>query len=213
MDTINFRCPRALRPLFVLAAAILLLAWPLDRALATSAPDAGVFLSELADRAVDRLTEPGIGEAEKERRFRALVGEGFDIPAIGRFVAGKYWRRADPAAQDQFIQAFEDMIVWRFLPLFSDYSSEELQIGLVRQLGDDPRSFTVSSKLARPDEEPIRIDWRVRVKEGRYSVFDIVAEGVSIAVTLRSEYSSFLKQNGGKLPALTEVLRKKIGKL
>ena len=41
----------------------------------------------------------------------------------------------------------------------------------------------------------------------------IVAEGVSIGVTLRSEYSSFLKQNGGKLPALTEVLRKKIGSL
>jgi len=213
LDIINSRCPRTLRPVFLLAAAILMLAWPLDHALGTSAPDAGIFLSELADRAVVRLTEPGIGEAEKERRFRVLVGEGFDIPAIGRFVAGKYWRRASQEAQDQFIQAFEDMIVWRFLPLFSDYSSDELQIGLVRQLGDDPQSFTVSSKLARPDEEPIRIDWRVRETGGRYSVFDIVAEGVSIAVTLRSEYNSFLKQNGGKLAALTEVLRKKIGKL
>jgi len=213
MGTINSRCPGTMRPLLLLAATILLLVLPFERAFATSAPDAGAFLSQLADRAVDELTEPGIAEAEKERRFRTLVGEGFDIPAIGRFVVGKYWRRADPAAQDQFIQAFEDMMVWRFLPLFADYSSEELQIGLVRQLGDDPHTFSVASKLARPDEEPIRIDWRIRKAEGRYSIFDIVAEGVSIGVTLRSEYSSFLKQNGGKLPTLTEVLRKKIGSL
>ena len=213
MGTMTSGCTVTLRPAFLAAAVLLLLAWPLERAFAKSTPDAGVFLSELADRAIVELTEPGIAEAEKERRFRVLVAEGFDIPAIGRFVVGKYWRRTDQAAQGQFLQVFEDMIVWRFLPLFADYSSEELQIGLVRQLGDDPKTFTVASKLARPDEEPIRIDWRIKRKEDSYAIFDIVAEGVSIGVTLRSEYNSFLKQNGGKLPALTEVLRKKIGSL
>ena len=123
MGTMISGCAGTFRPLYLLAATMFLLAWPFERAFATSAPDAGGFLSELADRAVDELTEPGIAETEKERRFRALVAEGFDIPAIGRFVIGKYWRRADQADQDQFLEAFEDMIVWRFLPLFADYST------------------------------------------------------------------------------------------
>ena len=98
MGTMKSGCPGTMRPVFLAAAVFLLLAWPFERAFATSKPDAGVFLSQLADRAIVELTEPGIAEAEKERRFRVLVADGFDIPAIGRFVVGKYWRRADQAA-------------------------------------------------------------------------------------------------------------------
>ncbi len=35
-------------------------------------------------------------------------------------------------------------------------------------------------------------------------------EGVSIAITLRSEYSSFIRQHGGDVGALTESLRQRV---
>jgi phospholipid transport system substrate-binding protein len=61
--------------------------------------------------------------------------------------------------------------------------------------------------LLRERGEPVRIDWRVRRRDDGYRIVDIVAEGISIAVTLRSEYTSVLKQNGGDVGALVRQLR------
>ncbi|MCH7795062.1 MAG: ABC transporter substrate-binding protein, partial [Proteobacteria bacterium] len=44
-------------------------------------------------------------------------------------------------------------------------------------------------------------------RDDGYRIVDIVAEGISIAVTLRSEYTSVLKQSGGDIDALVRKLR------
>lgn len=177
---------------------------------AGSAADAGVFLTELSDRAILQMTERGITDAEKERRFRALVEESFDIPAIGKFVIGRYWRGANPAEQQDFLAAFEDMLVQRFLPVFGEYSGERLDVGLVRPFAVGSNIFSVSSEVKRPQGEPVKVDWRVLQGDEGYKIVDIIAEGVSIAVTLRSEYNSVLKNNGGRVSELTRVLKEKI---
>ena len=188
-------------------AAILLAALFAGQARAQAAQDASRFLADLTDRAVDQLTEPGLSDDEQERRFRSLIGEGFDIPAIGRFVLGRYWRRASEADRAAFLATFEDLMVYRFLPLFAEYSGDKINVGVARPFKNNPNFISVSSKLLREGGEPIRIDWRVRRRDDGYRIVDIVAEGISIAVTLRSEYTSVLKQNGGDVGALVRKLR------
>jgi phospholipid transport system substrate-binding protein len=56
------------------------------------------------------------------------------------------------------------------------------------------------------------VSWRVRENNGDFKILDIVGEGVSMAITLRSEYSTVLKNNGGQLPPLTEALREKVAR-
>jgi len=192
----------------VLLVALLLLCAPgFERA--TANEGAGVFLAELTDRALVQLTESGLGDAEQKLRFRGLFNEAFDLPAIGRFVLGRYWRRADAAQQSDFLGVFEDMMMHRFLPLFSQSSGEKFDIGPIRPYKNNPNFVSVETKLLRVEGEPIHVNWRVRKIGETYKIVDIVAEGVSIAVTLRSEYVSVLKRHGGDVDALTRVLREK----
>jgi phospholipid transport system substrate-binding protein len=191
-----------------LAALIFLLCTP-EIARAAATDGAGGFVAALTDRAMVQLTEPGLAEAEQKLRFRALFNEAFDLPEIGRFVLGVYWRRADTAQRSDFLGAFEDMMIYRFLPLFSLYSGEKFEFGAIRPFQDNPDFVSVESKLRRVEGEPIQVSWRVRKSGEGYKIVDIVAEGVSIAVTLRSEYVSVLKRNGGDVEALTQVLREK----
>ena len=95
----------------------------------------------------------------------------------------------------------------RFLPLFAEFSSEKFDVGASRPYKNNPDFVSVESKLRQENGEPIQVNWRVRKRGDGYKIVDIVAEGVSIAVTLRSEYVSVLKQNGGDVDALTQVLR------
>lgn len=203
----------SLRGVAVLAALCVVLVVALGPARAGAENDPAQFLSGLSQRAVAQLTEPGLDAAEKERRFRRLIGEGFDIPAIGRFVLGRYWRRAAPETQAAFLRTFEDMIVFRFLPLFDDYSGERVVVGGAVPFGADDEFFAVSSVVTRSEGEPIAVDWRIRRTDQGFRIVDIVAEGVSIAVTLRSEYGSALKNNGGDVAKLVEELRVKLSSL
>ena len=171
--------------------------------------DAGAFLIDLSQRAKTELNEPGISKAEKRQRFRVLLHQGFDIEAIARFILGRYWRVAKEPERQDFIQAFEDSLVFRFLPLFGDYAQDALRIGKVRPFGKTPDLFNVESELLRSEGPPVRLNWRVHKGSKGYRILDILAEGISVAVTLRSEYGSVLKRNGGNVSALNKTLRDK----
>jgi phospholipid transport system substrate-binding protein len=101
-------------------------------------------------------------------------------------------------------------MVQRFLPLLAEYSSERFQIGTVTPVSGNEREAMIDSRIDRTEGEPYRVSWRVRENNGDFKILDIVGEGVSMAITLRSEYGSVLKSNGGQLPPLTEALREKV---
>ncbi|HEY5597984.1 MAG TPA: ABC transporter substrate-binding protein, partial [Kiloniellales bacterium] len=91
------------------------------------------------------------------------------------------------------------------------YAGERLKVRLVRPFAEGTNIFSVSSEFVRPEGEPVKVDWRVQQQsDGGFKIVDISAEGVSIAVTLRSEYTTVLKNNNGNLADLTRILREKI---
>jgi phospholipid transport system substrate-binding protein len=68
----------------------------------------------------------------------------------------------------------------------------------------------VSSQVARPGGgPPIRIDWRVTDYGGSYKINDVVVDGVSMAITERSEFASVIQRNGGSVQDLLTMLRAK----
>lgn len=171
---------------------------------------AASFLEQLQEKAASRLGDASISDKEKEDHFRKLFNENFDVPAIGRFVIGRYWRAASQEDQNAFLAVFEDAMVQRFLPLLAENSSERFKIGNVILDARNENMALIDSRIDRPEGEPYKVSWRVRETDGDFKILDIVAEGVSMAITLRSEYGTVLKNNGGKLPPLTEALREKV---
>lgn len=203
------RC-RLLRS-FIAPALLALAVWlPATAASALDTKQAAAFLQSLQEEAASQLGDTSVSETEKEQRFRKLFNENFDVPAIGRFVVARYWRGASEADRAAFLKVFEDAMVQRFLPLLAENSSERFQIGSVTPDGNTENMAMIDSRIDRAEGEPYRVAWRVREKDGQFKILDIVAEGVSMAITLRSEYGTVLKNNGGQLPPLTEALREKV---
>ncbi len=53
----------------------------------------------------------------------------------------------------------------------------------------------------------IQLDWRLRKKKDKFYVIDVSVEGISMALTQRSEFSSIIQRGGGKISALIEHLQ------
>lgn len=174
--------------------------------------DPVAFLEKLQQDTITQLTDQSLDQAERDARARALLTTNFDTPAIGRFVIGRYWRSASEEEQQDFLSVFEDVIVQRFVPLFEKESDSRFNFGPARQDDKNPSMSLVASEVVSPSRKPVKVVWRVREKDGTPKVLDVVIEGASMALTLRSEYSSFIKSSGGKITGLTDSLREKVAR-
>jgi phospholipid transport system substrate-binding protein len=171
-------------------------------------PAASAFMQKLGNDAIHELTDPAVPTPERQARFRRLLDENFDMPAISRFVLGRYWRTANEAQRAEFQKLFEDFIVGSYSARFSEYRGEAFNV--VGSNAESGGTVLVHSKIDMPTSEDIRVDWRLRGRGGDFAIVDIIVEGVSMAVTQRSEFSSVIQSRGG-VDGLLEALRTKNG--
>lgn len=168
------------------------------------------FLQNLGDQAVTMLSNPSLSEAERESKFRTLMNEGFDMTAIARFILGRYWRTATEEQRTNFTKVFEEVMAARFAPFFSGSSQQSFDVvGVVKDAGK-PDSPVVRSKIRLNDGKLAQVDWRLNENDSKYRIIDVVTEGVSMGITLRSEYGSVLSRSGGNVDSLIEALRSKV---
>lgn len=193
---------------FVLAA--LLFAAP---AAADRNDDARRFIEGLADRAIQSLTAPDLARGERIQRFQKLFNDSFAVDAIGKWVLGRYWRQASPAEQDEYLKLFGDYIVASYVDRFAAYTGEKLQITKV--LAEEGDRITVFSEIQPPDsgKTPVRVDWRIEGTDHQLKIVDLVVEGVSMSTTLRSDFGSLIRRDGGSISGLLAVLRDKTATL
>ena len=169
-------------------------------------PAASAYMQSLGSKAIKELTDPAVPQAERQARFRTLLDEHFDIPAIAKFTLGRYWRTATEEQRTEFRELFEDFIVQSYSPRFAEYHGESFQVA--GSTTDERGIIVVHSKIDMPSSEDIRVDWHLRATDSGFAIVDIVVEGVSMAVTQRSEFASVIQSRGG-VAGLLEALRAK----
>ena len=170
--------------------------------------DPGSYVISTTEKAIKTLTDESIDPQEKEARFGKLFDENFDIPSISRFVLGKYWKSATTTQKKEFILTFRNYIVKTYSSRFSEYTGEKLTL-INSENESNPKLFIVHTALNREDAPPIKVDWRVGLKKDRYVILDIIIEGISLAITQRSEFVSVIDQNDGNVDNLIKLLKEK----
>lgn len=164
------------------------------------------FIAQLGDRALQVLVQGAQSEEQRAEAFRALLSDGFDLPLIGRYALGRFWRKATPAQRGEYVKLFEDFIVTTYAARLGEYSGETLQVVSSRAVDSDT---IVVSEIVREGLQPIRVDWRVRNGDHGFKIVDVVVEGVSMLLTQRDEFASVIQRAGGDVEGLLDRLREK----
>jgi phospholipid transport system substrate-binding protein len=176
-------------------------------AIAATPPEgAAKFVRRLADEALATLNQPGGSLAQREAVFQKLLREGFDLKLIGRFVLGRYWRTATPGQRNDFQRLFEEFVIKSYSYRLGGYKGEDFTIVSARAAGE--KDALVRTRIVRPSGPPITADWRVRAKGDRFRIIDVMVEGVSMAVTQRSEFAAVISRGG--FNGLIEALRARV---
>jgi phospholipid transport system substrate-binding protein len=165
------------------------------------------FIERLGQDAISVLSNEALSRDARLDEFRRLLREGFALDAIGRFVLGRHWQSASPEQRQAFLAAFEDFVVNSYAARLGQYSGETFKV--LDERADGERGHAVDTQIVRPSAPPIMVQWRVREADSGPKIVDIVIEGVSLAITQRSEFAAVIQQNGGRIDPLIEQLRQK----
>ena len=68
----------------------------------------------------------------------------------------------------------------------------------------------MDSEIVRADGSTLKVQWRVREAKTRLMIVDVVVEGVSLAITQRSEMAAVMQQKKGNLDALLDEIEAKV---
>jgi phospholipid transport system substrate-binding protein len=171
-----------------------------------AAQDARTFVNSLGAQAIQVLG-PSVPPAQRLARFRALFHEDFDVPGIGRFVLGRYWRAATPQEQQEFLTLFQEYIVRAYSTRLGEYGGEPFRVTGARPNGEET---VVSSEIQRANGNRIEVEWYLVGQGGRFKITDVYIGGISMKVTQRDEFAAVIQRNGGQVGALLAQLRQKL---
>lgn len=167
------------------------------------------FIQDLGDKGIKTLTGKDLSESERRKRFESLFVVVFDYENIGKFVLGPFRRQVGAEDMKEYLSLFKDMVVRVYAARFGEYNHEKFNVTSNRVTNSKGKStMIVSSHILRPNDSKISIEWHMyKNKSKEFKIFDVIVEGVSMALTQRSEFLGIL-QNGG-IKKLIENLKTK----
>ncbi len=175
---------------------------------ASAGMDPSSFINNLGDQ-LQTVTRSASTE-QRLAGFQELFRTDFDVPGLGRFVLGRFWRAFTPFEQQEFLSLFERYVVLTYSEKLSDYTEDG---GCPRVTGSrpEPDGVIVSSQIVRArTAQPLKVDWRLTAQNGSYKISDIIIEGLSMAANGRSQLEGVVERNGGRPQAILAVMRQQI---
>ena len=172
------------------------------------ATDPVAFINHLANETLKVLGERP-PPTERERRFKGILLENFDMPRITRFVLGRYWVGASDQEKQEFQRLLPDYVVRSYSNRFMRYSGETVKV--TRSRPADGGATVVSSQIiSSSGAPPIGVDWQVVQTGNDYRITDVIVDGVSLVLTHRQEFAAVIAQQGGGISTLNRTLREKL---
>ena len=148
-----------------------------------------LLVEDLTKATVTVLAESN--DSNRKDNLQPVFERYLDLPFIGRFVLGRKWKSLTDDEKRDYIAAFEDYIVSIHANRLAAYSGEQIEVQSAQSISK--RDTLVNTSLLRSGKAPVAIDWRVRRKKDK--VIDVVVEGISLAVSQREEFSTYLQSN------------------
>ena len=145
-----------------------------------------------------------------EAGIRAVLLKYFDIPYMGQAALATHWNQTSPEQRERFLKAVVSSEARAYTERFSQYSGQTLSVARVSQR---PNGVSVvDSKLSQTNGQPINIQWEVRDTGQGLRITDVKSEGVSMVMTHRSDFNSYISGHGGKVEPLIDELEAKAGR-
>ena len=131
--------------------------------------------------------------AERRQKIWTVVSQIFDFREISQRCLGRHWQARTPAERDQFAALFGDLLENAYISKIEAYSGEKIQYPGDTIEGD---LALVKTRIITKQGTEIPVDYRMFLKDGRWAVYDVSIEGISLIGNYRTQFNAVIQRSG-----------------
>ena len=162
-----------------------------------------------AREGVDVLADRSLYARQRAPGVRRLMAQAIDIPPIARFVLGRYWRAASERQREAYVEAYSGYILAAYTAKIGGGATALERFDVVKTQAHGTKDFLVYCIVARAGGKSTRAIWRLRQRDGRYRIIDLMVEGISMVQTQRQEFVSMMRAYDGDVDKLIATLKER----
>ncbi len=160
--------------------------------------DAKTLVIRLVEQMLQAINGDG---TDQEHRMMALIESETNLSLLARMTLGRHWRRASIEQRKVFVDVFRRYLLQSFTSRLRRYAGAGLgtvhdRVTILATKKAGKSDVVVRSLIKPPSGAPLEVDWRLRSRDGRFFIIDLVVEGVSLLITQRSEFGSVVERIG-----------------
>ncbi len=144
------------------------------------------------------------------RKLEAIVLPKIDSWEMARRCLGVYWQRINNEQRKNFIRLFTRLIEKSYGNMLDRYPAG-VQFYFDREIIDGDFAEVYTRVLSPARDQPFSVTYRLRHKEGKWLLYDVVVENVSMVGSYRSQFHRIIGKSSYE--GLVEAIERKLEEL
>ena len=171
------------------------------------------FKKSDAEKLIKGLTNDVLGAVNEQNsedelfsRFEEIFSKYADVPLIARKALGPTWRGSSKTQRSAYVSAFKGYMARYYGKRFEEFLGAEIIVTNARKTSG---GFLVGSNIILKDGSSYQAQWHVIDARGKYLMYNLFLEGVSVLSDVRVQIGSMLDKRAGSIDRLIEYLNSK----
>ena len=168
------------------------------------------FIRQIGNEIADIAGSPAPA-TERRQRLQTLIDRVADVDDVARFCLGRFWRQASATQQSEYVTLFHMILMKSVLARINAESPTRSEVHVTighSEMRED--GVYVPTLVDRSGNPPAHVTWVVRAGTPHPKLIDVIAEGTSLRLTVRSDYSTFLLRHSDNIDALLQAMRDQV---
>jgi phospholipid transport system substrate-binding protein len=153
------------------------------------------LVRQITDQVLKILEDPQFQapnrHAERQERLHKIAEQVFDWQEMARRALAVHWRERTPQEQQEFVRLFRDLVEGTYINRLENAIQEKREIQYVGEQVDGSRASVKTNVVTRRNQQ-VPIEYRVQKADGRWLIYDVLVEGISLVNNYRSQFNRII---------------------
>lgn len=163
------------------------------QALASVTGEVKSVVDEVVRIVSDKEMKKPQNEQKRRNALKKAISTIFDYGEMTQRSMGKHWKERSPAEKKELVQLFETLLENSYAGKIESYNQERIVYLKENMEGEYAE---VKSKVITAKRDEFSLDYRLMSKGGRWMVYDVVIEGVSLISNYRTQFNNIIQRQG-----------------
>lgn len=127
---------------------------------------------------------------EQREKIVDNIKDSFAFHELSMRVLGRHWRKRSPSEKEHFVHLFSTILENSYIERLRCYTDEE--VVFQKEIIKGNKAIVYSAIIRNQQEIPMV--YRVKMINGRWLVYDLIIEGVSLVGNYRKQFAQIIKR-------------------